>query len=155
MKITKRQLKRIIREEYRRIAESGAPGWGYQGNTGLGSEMEYPEKRDPRENASGSLGELIRMAADAIRGADGDTGYAADELWDDPLVSSTRDPNELGFIPQVLSDRGAELVDEDIRYLVQAAVDVAGMIIDGDYDSSMAHRELNSEFEAIISGEYR
>ena len=144
MKITKRQLRRIIREEYRRIAESGAPGWGYQGNTGLGSEMEYPEKRNPRENVSGSLGELIRMASDATREANGETDLAFDDLWNDSQVT--------GFVEQVLNDRGVEFSDEDISYLVRASIDVAEMLIDGAYSMSDAHRELSSEFDSLGQG---
>ena len=144
MKITKRQLKRIIKEEYRRITEAGPPGWGHQGNTGLGSEMEYPEKRDARENASGSLGELLRIASDAIREADGETDLVFDDLWNDPQVT--------GFIEQVLTDRGVEFSDEEISYLVQVTTDIASMLIDGDYNSSQAHTELSSEFDAISQG---
>jgi len=49
MKLSKRQLKRIIREEYSRlkrrglIREYGAPGIGGQGNDTLGSEISHPE----------------------------------------------------------------------------------------------------------------
>ena len=44
MKVTKRQLKRIIKEEYRKIIrEYGPPGIGGQGNYGLGSEKQLPK----------------------------------------------------------------------------------------------------------------
>ena len=106
--------------------------------------MEYPEKADPRENVSGSLGELIRMASDAIHAVDGETDLAFDDLWNDPKVT--------GFVEQVLTDRGVEYSDEEISYLVQTTVDIASMLIDGSYNSSQAHTELSSEFDALSQG---
>ena len=120
MKITRRQLRKIIREERHRISESG------------------------RENVSGSLGELIRIASDAIHTADGDTDLAFDDLWNDSQVTD--------FIEQVLSDRGAAFTDSEISYLLQAATDIASMVIDGSYNSSQAHAELSSEFDSVSGG---
>lgn len=127
-----------------RISESGPPGWGYQGNTGRGSDMEHPEKRNPRENISGSFGELLRMAVDAIHNVDGETDLAFDDLWNDPHVT--------GYVEEVLTDRGVEYSDEEISYLIQVTTDIAGMLIDGDYSSSDANRELSSEFDALSKG---
>lgn len=143
MRLTKRQLKRIIREEYSRISESNPPGWGYQGNTGLGSEEERPEPRSQFENVSGSFGELIGQATEVLHGGQDSEG-AFNTLWNEPEVT--------GFIEQALQERGVDFSDEDISYLVQSLVDVATMLVDGAYTMSQAHKEFSDEFDAIQSG---
>jgi hypothetical protein len=143
MKITKRQLKRIIREEYRRITESGAPGWGYQGNTGLGSEMEYPEKRNPRENRSGSFGELLKIIADAIDKHGGmDAAFA--DLQDDGVTTE--------WIESYLMERKVEISWPQMSEFLYNLVSIADMHVQGDYNSSQANAEFKFEFDQLTQG---
>ncbi len=144
MKLNKRQLKRIIREEYRRIAESGAPGWGYQGNTGLGSEMEYPEKRNPRENTSGSFGKLLKIIADAIH-QHGDMDAAFEDLQGDGVTTE--------WIESYLMERKVEISWPQMSEFLYNLVSIADMLIQGEYNSGQANAEVKFEFDQLTQAE--
>ena len=104
MKITKRQLKRIIREEYTRLQrqgflqEYGAPGMGGQGNDSLGSERAY-SKRIPSGRRGFGWSDFQALAQDGDYAGAGqwlqeycrDRGHMCNREMENHMISMAQD----------------------------------------------------------------
>ena len=104
MKISKRQLKRIIREEYTRLRKSGLLnewGWGHGGGSSSGG---YSPDESFYEYVTDAANEAARIA----NTIDGPKGRAAKKLYTDMIKDRVAEEKADGVDPkkmrQVIND---------------------------------------------------